>query len=141
MLSLVLVVTEKTLGMSFLVKPMPCWGMSSLFDIRGLMKELCHLVHKCRFCYSLSCLLVKMRCTHVFFFLHLASWVACSHVACFLDGGTDLRPVCDLPSRVCGGSGGLPPGVVCQGHPCVPRGEEHPGAEGGAEAAGTRGHG
>lgn len=75
------------------------------------------------------------------FFLHLASWVACSHVACFLDGGTDLRPVCDLPRRVCGGSGGLPPGVVRQGHPCVPRGEEHPGAEGGAEAAGTRGHG
>lgn len=67
MLSLVLVVTAKTLGMSFLVKPMPCWGMSSLFDIRGLMKELCHLVHKCRFCYSLSCLLVKMRCTHVLF--------------------------------------------------------------------------
>lgn len=67
MLSLVLVVTAKTLGVSFLVKPMPCWGTSSLFDIRGLMKELCHLVHKCRVCYSLSCLLVKMRCTHVLF--------------------------------------------------------------------------
>lgn len=65
MLSLVLVVTAKTLGMSFLLKPMPCWGMSSLFDTGGLMKELCHLVHKYRFCYSLFCLLVKMSCTHV----------------------------------------------------------------------------
>lgn len=62
-------------------------------------------------------------------------------MARFLDGGADLRPVRDLPRRVCGGSGGLPPRMVRAGHPCLPRGEEHPGAEGGAEAAGTGGHG
>lgn len=62
-------------------------------------------------------------------------------MARFLDGGADLRPIRDLPRGVRSGSGGLPPGVVCAGHPRLQRGEEHPGAEGGAEAAGTGGHG
>lgn len=72
---------------------------------------------------------------------YLGAKAVCSHVACSLDSVTDLCPLRDLPRRLCGGSSGLPPGVVCQGDPETSRGEEHPGAERGEEAAGASGHG
>lgn len=73
---------------------------------------------------------------------HLGAKPACSHVACCLGGDADLCSLRHLPRGLCGRSSGLPPRVVYKGDPQTSgRGEEHPGAEGGEEAAGASRHG
>lgn len=85
-----------------------------------------------------------MNCTYHLITFHLrrslGAKVVCSHVTCGLDSATYICPLCDLPCCLCGGSSGLPPGVVCQGDPETSRGEEHPGAERGEEAGGASGY-
>lgn len=92
-----------------------------------LLLKCCYFLHiKCIYNFIISCLTYD-----------LGARALCSHVACTFHGVKDLCPVRYLPGGLCGGGGGLSPGVVCPGDSESSRGDQHPGAARGEETGGA----